>query len=186
MSSQQPSRRTLSRNDLLAVFDKDPRRADEKYAALYQNLMRYFEWNRMREPEDAAQEALQRGFSRLQEGQKITTDNPSAYFFGIARNLVREGWKAKPSVQRENLELPSAPPLFHKLNPSEQKVLLRECLGELRDDEREMLTAYIEGEGESWSQRAGLQQSATRLRIHRIRKRLEKLAGIRADTKNKK
>ena len=86
---------TLSQTQLLAILDPDPGRAEERYVELHQKLVRYFEWNRAAEPEDMAQEALKRGFTRLQQGQKITIDDAAGYFFGIARNLVREGWTAR-------------------------------------------------------------------------------------------
>lgn len=175
---------SLSRSELLAILDPDSQRAEAKYIALHQKLVRYFEWNRAAEPEDMAQEALKRGFVRLQEGQKITVDDPAAYFFGIAHNLVREGWSArKPEPLPEQFEdqqtFPTQPS-FRNLNPSEQAVFLTQCLRGLPGEEFEMLMAYVEGNGEAWGKKAGLEPGALRLRIHRLRKRLEKLASIRA------
>jgi len=177
---------TLSRIELLTVLDPDPGQAEAKYIDLHQKLVRYFEWNRSAEPEDMAQEALKRGFTRLHEGQKITTDNPAAYFFGIARNLVREGWSLRRTEQLpqqlEDHPLFTVKPSFQTLNPSEQAVFLQQCLRGLPKDEFEMLMAYVEGNGEAWGQKAGVEPGALRLRIHRLRKRLEKLARIRAST----
>jgi DNA-directed RNA polymerase specialized sigma24 family protein len=62
---------------MLNILDSDPGRAEKKYRELCQKLTRYFEWNRQTDPEDLAQEALKRGFDRLQEGQKITVDDPA-------------------------------------------------------------------------------------------------------------
>jgi DNA-directed RNA polymerase specialized sigma24 family protein len=182
MSSEQSKPVTLSQNQLLAVFDSDPKRAEERYRELHQKLVRYFEWNQAADPEDMAQEALKRGITRLQEGQRITTDDPAGYFFGIARNLVREGWNARKTEPLEDQPLPSAQPSFRSLNPSEQAIFLRQCLRTLPKDDMEMLIAYVEGNGEAWGQRAGLEPGALRLRIHRLRKRLESLAGAKAIT----
>ncbi|HZR28716.1 MAG TPA: hypothetical protein VFA71_08035 [Terriglobales bacterium] len=186
MSAEECKPVPLSRTELLAIFDSDSRKAEEKYVELYRKLVRYFEWNRTAEPEDLAQEALKRGFVRLQEGQKITVGDPAAYFFGIARNLVREGWSTrKPEPLPEHFEdqqaIP-AQPSFRNLNPSEQAVFLTQCLRDLPGDEFEMLMAYVEGNGEAWGKKAGLEPGALRLRVHRLRKRLEKLASIRAST----
>lgn len=186
MSRQEQGPLTLSRDELLAIFDSDPGRAEEKYIELYQNLVRYFECNRNLEPQDMAQEALKRGFARLQEGTKITTDNPAGYFFGVARNLLRESWTVRSQEPLEEQELPIGTSLFHDLNSSEQLVLLRECLNDLPPQELEMLMAHVEGEGETWSRKAGLRPSVLRLRIYRIRRRLERLASIRATTSPKK
>src|SRR5262249_1229567 len=178
MAQEQLQRRAgprLSTNDLLVIFDSDPERAGDKYIELYQNLVRYFEWNRKADAEDLAQETLKRGFSRLQGGQKITTTEPAAYFFGIARNLVREEWRARKHDQFDTDDQPSSPSPFHNLDAAEQRVLLKECIRELSQEEFAMLLAYLEGDGDSLAQKTGLQPGTLRLRIHRIRKRLEKL-----------
>ena len=180
MSRQEFGPSTLSRSELLAIFDSDPRQAEEKYIALYHSLTRYFEWNRKSDPQDMAQEVLKRGFSKLQEGQKITAENPAAYFFGIARNVVREGWKARQHEQLADVDILKPPSSFYNLDPAEQRVFLSECLGRLPNEEFEMLMAYVRGEGEAWSRKAGLQPGALRLRVHRIRRRLEELASLRA------
>ncbi len=173
---------TLSQTQLLAILDPDPGRAEERYVELYQKLVRYFEWNRAAEPEDMAQEALKRGFARLQQGQKITIDDAAGYFFGIARNLVREGWTARKEESLEDQESPAAQPLFRNLNPSEQAVFLRQCLRDLPENDLEMLIAYVEGNGQAWAQKAGLEPGTLRLRIHRLRKTLENMARTRAST----
>jgi predicted kinase len=43
-----------------------------------------------------------------------------------------------------------------------------------------MLLAYLEGDGETLARKTGMRPGALRLRIHRIRKKLEKLVSIRA------
>jgi len=85
-----------SQTELLAIFDSDPDRAEEKYLELFQHLARYFEWNRSQAPEDLAQEAFKRGFAGLQEGREITTGDPGGFFFGIARNLFTRGLACHP------------------------------------------------------------------------------------------
>ncbi len=169
-----------SQREPFAILDSDPTRAGEKYLELFRKLVRYFEWNRSPEPEDMAQETLRRGFSRLREGQKITTDNPAGYFFGIARNLIREGWVARKQQPLEDEQLPRIQPSFYNLNPSEQGIFLKQCLRNLPKNETEMLIAYVEGNGEAWSRKAGLEPGTMRLRIHRLRKRLEKLANAQS------
>jgi DNA-directed RNA polymerase specialized sigma24 family protein len=167
---------SLSQSELLAIMDSHPGRAEEKYLHLFATLVKYFEWNRKPDPEDMAQETLRRAFARFQEGQRITIEDPAGYFFGIARNLIRESWRAPQVEQLEDQEPPRSEPPFHNLTQGEQLVFLRECLGKLPKDEFEMLLAYVEGEGEVWARKAGLPLGAMRMRIHRIRKRLESVA----------
>jgi DNA-directed RNA polymerase specialized sigma24 family protein len=171
----------LSRSQLLAVFDANATRAEERYLELFHKLARYFEWNRKSDPEDLAQEALRRGFNRLQQGQKITAENPESYFFGIARNLIREGWNSRPEEELTTHEQEAAPSSFHNLHQAEQLVFLKECLRELVKEDLQMLIAYVDGDGEAWARKAGMPPATMRSRIHRIRKRLEKLAMFRRE-----
>ena len=166
----------LSQTELLAIFDPNRERAEDKYLDLYHKLVRYFAWNRKFEPEDLAQEALKRGLNRLQQGQKITVQNPESYFFGVARNLLRESWNTQANEPLEDHVPAPVLPLFRNLNREEQAVFLTECLRNLPENELEMLMAYTQGEGEAWARKAGLQPTTLRSRIHRIRKRLENLA----------
>jgi DNA-directed RNA polymerase specialized sigma24 family protein len=143
---------------------------------LFHKLTRYFEWNRKTDPEDLAQEALRRGLNRLQQGQKITAENPESYFFGIARNLIREGWNSRPEEELAAQEQKAVPSSFHNLHLAEQLVFLKECLRELTKKDLQMLLAYVDGDGEAWARKTGMPPATMRSRIHRIRKRLEKLA----------
>jgi DNA-directed RNA polymerase specialized sigma24 family protein len=174
----------MLQDELFAIFDSNPSRAEEKYLELFRKLVRFFEWSRSPEPEDMAQEALRRGFTRLGQGQKITTRDPAGYFFGIARNLVREGWNTREQEQFEEQQLLRLGPSFYNLNPIEQVVFLKQVLHNLSKDEIAMLVAYVEGSGEAWGRKAGLEPGALRLRIHRLRKRLEKLVGSVPRPKN--
>jgi DNA-directed RNA polymerase specialized sigma24 family protein len=165
-----------SRSELLAIFGADALQAEEKCLELFQKLVLYFEWNRRPDPEDLAQETFRRGFTRVQQGQKITAEKPESYFYGIAHNLVREGWSARVSEQLDDQEPVSAPATFHNLTREEQLVFLKECLRDLAKEELIMLVAYLDGEGEAWARKAGIPPATLRTRVHRIRKRLERLA----------
>lgn len=166
----------LSRSQLLAIFDANAERAEEKYVELFHKLSRYFEWNRRSDAEDLAQEALRRGLNRLQQGQKITAENPESYFFGIARNLIRESWNLRPEEELATDKQKPVPSSFHNLHRAEQLVFLKECLRELTKRDLQMLLAYVDGDGDAWARKTGMPPATMRSRIHRIRKRLEKLA----------
>ena len=167
----------LPQTTLLAVFSADQDRAKEKYWALYQKLVRYFGWNRTVDPEDLAQEAFLRGLRRLRQGQEITSENPENYFFGIARNLVRESWRILREEQFACHASEPDPCLFRALNRMEQLVFLKECLHGLAQDDLEMILAYLGGHGDEWAREAGMRPSTLRSRVHRARKRLQHLAG---------
>jgi DNA-directed RNA polymerase specialized sigma24 family protein len=166
----------LPQTTLLAVFSADHDRAKEKYWALYQKLVRYFGWNRTADPEDLAQEVFLRGLRRLRQGQEITVENPENYFFGIARNLVRESWRIFRAEQFAGQASEPDPCLFRALNRMEQLVFLKECLYDLEQEDVELIIAYLRGHGDEWARKAGMRPSTLRSRVHRARKRLEHLA----------
>lgn len=185
-AGMKPKRISLSKNELLAIFDPDTERAEVKYLDLCRSLRRFFEWSHAAEPDDMTQETILRGLTRLHEGQKITTGNPASYFLGIARNLVREKWKSRKQDQLEEDELPGELRVFRGLAPAEQSVYVKECLRELSPEEIDMLVAYTEGEGGDWGLARGLQPGAVRLRVHRLRKRIDDWVKARAGRGTKK
>src|SRR5215471_18471707 len=81
--------------DPLAILDPDPVRAEALFRELRTQLVRFLEWQKCQDPEDAAQEALARGFKRIAEGADTSASGARSYFFGIAKNLVKEGWKSR-------------------------------------------------------------------------------------------
>ena len=75
---------------LLACLDAAPDQAAAKYEELRQSLVTFFAFRNVADPEDLADETLNRVAYRLSEGQEITTGNPSYYFYAVARNVWRE------------------------------------------------------------------------------------------------
>lgn len=172
MSQEEVHLPALSRSELLAIFDSDPERAEGKYRELYQKLTRYFEWSRQPDPEDLAQEALKRGFGRLQKGQRITVDDPACYFFGIARNLLRERAKSRKVEELDEHHMAHGQRLFLGMDTNEQVVFLKQCLRKLPQGDFDLLSAYVEGEAEALGEKIGVSAGTLRMRIYRIRKRL--------------
>lgn len=177
---------TLPSSEWLTLLDSDPSAASDKYSELSRGLVRYFEWNRSFEPEDMAQETLLRGFRRLRDGASITIGDPRGYFWGIAYNVLREGWKPRREVCIDGKDFPISDSEFRQLNRAEQSIFLRECLEALPAKEKEMLVAYAEGQGAEWGGRNGIEPGALRLRIHRLRQKLELQAAEAWEIKTKR
>jgi DNA-directed RNA polymerase specialized sigma24 family protein len=176
----------LPASEWLSLLDSDPTVASEKYSELSRGLVRYFEWNRCLEAEDEAQETLLRGFRRLREGASITVSDPRGYFWGIARNVLREGWKPPREVSIDGRDFPLSDSEFRQLNRAEQSIFLRECLEALPASEKDMLIAYAEGHGAEWGGRNRIEPGALRLRIHRLRQKLERQAAAAWEIKTKR
>ena len=86
-----------------SITDPDLVRAEASSEDLRGQLRRFFEWHRSQDPEDLVQEVLYRALKRLSEGAQVYAADPRSYFFGIARNLLKEGWKS-PRRREEMLD----------------------------------------------------------------------------------
>jgi RNA polymerase sigma factor (sigma-70 family) len=177
---------------LLASLDADRELAAHKYELIRAKLLKYFECRGCLSPEDLADDTINRVARRLYEGRQIQTAEPASYFYGVARNVLREYWV---SPEREFTTLESLPSLMHshtdvlrhQAAESEHRHVehrldrLAACLSQLPAESRELILDYYQGErGERIShrkqmaERLGIPQNALRIRVHRIRERLER------------
>ena len=170
---------------LLAVLDPDPTRAGERYELLRRKLIRFFEWHRCGPAEDQTDQVFDRVGRRLQEGEVIRAENPSSYFYGVARNVLREYWDAQQRERRIALAgATSSPPegSAEAGNAAEDAHdCLERCLGKLSPERRRLIVHYYLGEkGSKIRARRGLADqlqlapNALRLRAFRIREGLER------------
>src|SRR5438132_6489695 len=74
----------------LDSLDADRERAGEKYELLRLKLIKFFEWHDALEPEELADETVNRVARKIYEGEVI--ENLNAYIFGAARQLASE-WR---------------------------------------------------------------------------------------------
>lgn len=159
----------------LAVLDEDPVRAEQKCALLREKLVFYFRKNRVSSPDDLAQEVFLRARNRIEEGQTVYAEHPESYFFGIARNLLREEWK-RAARQEEELpeELPAPAAEAYNI---ERRMLLEDCLRNLEADNCAFLKTYIHEGPERTGLAYGITANAASIRFHRLVARLRAEAG---------
>jgi DNA-directed RNA polymerase specialized sigma24 family protein len=168
---------------LLKRLDPDRDRAGEKYEGLRRRLRRFFEWKGGRHPEEMADEAIDRACRRIAAGEVIRAEDPAQYLLGVARNVLREAWKRDSRAPEEPRDVDRlVDPQVHA-EPStepERFACLQACLGALPPETaRLVLEYYGEGGRERILKRKGLAEalgipgSALRLRLHRVRARLE-------------
>ena len=184
---------------LLALLDADPERAGEKYESIRQALVTFFEYRASRFPEDDADETINRVARRIMEGQEIYTGNPASYFYGVARNVLKEQWDSQRSTSAalEGLR-PLNPVSDDPLDSEKESLRLRErqldclerCLEELAAKDRDLISAYYLGETaikvqnrKQLAARLGIPLNALRIRALRIRERLEACVG-RCDSRS--
>src|SRR5262245_65972612 len=77
-------------DSLLAQLGPDRESAARAYLELRRALFIFFATRGAASPDEMADETINRVARRLSEGERITTENPSNYFYGVARNVWRE------------------------------------------------------------------------------------------------
>jgi DNA-directed RNA polymerase specialized sigma24 family protein len=167
---------------LLALFDADPARAAAHYEALRIRLIRFFAWKGVLTPEDCADGTIDRVARRLAEGEQIRAIEPVRYFHGVARNVLRE-YRARDEREGRHRALwprdALAPP---PTDPTAAALCLDRCLEELAPAERRMVLEYYRSdEGrivhrQAMARALGLTAATLRVRMHRLRVRLEACA----------
>jgi len=169
---------------LLAQLDPDRERAGELYETIRRRLIRLFEWRGCASPEDLADETFNRVARKLAEGVKLHSADPYSYFCGVAhlrfKEVSRSAARERKAIDAHgDLLLPTALPVVPEEEPGNRRLdCLRQCLAALQPDQRELVLRYHTGDGnirnrKALSQELGIPMNALRIRVHRVRRRLE-------------
>lgn len=172
---------------LLARLDADPERAWQAYSELRLALLTYFQHNHCVDPEQLADETLDR-IARKPEGVEIA--NVAEFAFGVARNVRREAHRR--SALRTGLdeltrhdEGKSREPspedtIVDKMEMTRRSACLKHCLGKLTPDERLLFQQYhpdecdaLDEHRQHLAQAMGVSWTSLRMRVSRIRRKLE-------------
>ncbi|MBL8208608.1 MAG: sigma-70 family RNA polymerase sigma factor [Blastocatellia bacterium] len=175
---------------LLVRLDADRDQASIKYEELRLSLITYFATRGAADPNELADETLNRVAYRLAEGQVIMVNNPIYYALAVARNIWREQL-AQPFKTVSLTTFTDAPQVqvvspedllleFEQRLRTDQKYdCFRHCLAQLSETDHVLLIEYYQGKGQANSknrqalaQRFGLTLGSLRNRISRIRDRL--------------
>jgi RNA polymerase sigma factor (sigma-70 family) len=159
----------------LVVLDPDPVRAEASYRELRSQLVKFFECQKCFEPEEAVQETLARGFKRIAGGVDTSTAGARSYFFGIAKNLVKEGWKSHREELLDPADWERRPSSGRHLERVEARLALSQYLGQLRAPERQLIVRYYTEDRVALCRELGVTAGNLRVMAHRIRRKLEEL-----------
>ena len=164
---------------LLRAFSSDEKAAASAYSKLRDSLVRFFELKGDRDSEQSADETLDRVSSKL--GGDLLIEDLTKYSFGVARLVALENFrkiqgeeKALRSYQAEN---------SHHVVDDETDGFskMRDCFGQLSLSDRELLHRYfadmlrseLDEERRKLADTLGVSQNNLRLKIFRLRRRLE-------------
>jgi DNA-directed RNA polymerase specialized sigma24 family protein len=178
---------TLNRSalqGLLSSLDADEQRAALQYEQLRQRLIIFFSGRRCIDPEERADDTLDRISRRIDEGEQIRDVTRFAY--GVARLVLSESFKR---VRRRDRLLTwlagsddSARPNDAAEAPGTDDSVdcIRRCASHLKPEDRDLIFRYYESAGREQQEerkqlaaRLDVSPVALRLRAHRIRRVLE-------------
>jgi DNA-directed RNA polymerase specialized sigma24 family protein len=168
---------------LLAILDRDRDRAGEKYQAIRASLLRMFECRGCRTPEQMADETIDRVSRRIEEGETVRAEDPTAYFYGVARHVLKEYFT---NLRTTESALGSRAPSQNDISDPSQELLsarldcLEGCVAQLPQENREIIIRYYSleksekiADRRDLARALGLSPEALRMRAVRIRRILE-------------
>ena len=159
---------------LLAWLGTEREEAGRRYEEIRRSLIKIFVSRGCREPEDLADETINRVAKKLNEIEATYAGDRSLYFYGVAKKLHLEYVKKKP--------VPAPPPQVESEEPVDERGLtcLQHCIGLLTSDNRNLILQYYrEEKGAKIDNRKllaeglGIALNALRIRAHRIRSSLQ-------------
>ncbi|MDX2032477.1 MAG: sigma-70 family RNA polymerase sigma factor [Blastocatellia bacterium] len=167
---------------LLSAFHDDRERAGEEYEKLRRVLVTFFDWRGCRSPEELADETFNRVARRLEEGEVVR--NVADYCHGVARRLVFEAIPAQNKLQDDPDDFQHISAKIEdpdELQDRERRYAAFErCLGKLSDEDRALVIGYYQTEKRAKidnrvaiAQSLGVNLNSLRVRVHRIRAKLE-------------
>jgi DNA-directed RNA polymerase specialized sigma24 family protein len=169
---------------LLVLLDPDRPKALEIYFQSRTMLIRFFAWRGYDQPEELADETLDRVVAKLATGAVVERKAVRSYILGVARKVFLEAMRRR-LIEREVLaDLKST--AGRALTPASEEGLLASllhCLDQITTGERRLIRRYYEGDSvervrirQDLADELGVPLNALRIRAYRIRKRLEDCA----------
>jgi RNA polymerase sigma factor (sigma-70 family) len=167
---------------ILAWLNPDRDMAATIYVQLQHDLAKVFTWNRCPDPEGLTDEVFDRVARKVHHLRQTFVGDPKLYFYGVARNLIKE----IPKKAKTQLPLEGTEPASNPLEDVEEEAAmireecLRKCLQKLSEDKRELIIAYYTKEKQAKidhrteiAQRLGISVETLRVKAFRIRGTLE-------------
>jgi RNA polymerase sigma factor (sigma-70 family) len=131
-------------DSLLSWLDADRELAGRKYETIRSGLIRIFVSRGLNDAEDLADETINRVMLRLPSIRKNYKGEPACYFYGVARNIIRECRKRK-EFAAGIVDVRIDP----QADASEEHDILGHCLNCLSVSKRNLILDYYLYEGHS-------------------------------------
>lgn len=169
---------------LLLLLDSNRDRAAVKFENVRRRLIFYFLWRGCSTPEDLVDRTVDRVSGKLVEGVEI--ENVEAFWFGVARMVLKEHWTARGKQPASIVDLPkdrepSIDPAMRERDreaarfEEDKNECMRACLQRLPENDRNLMIAYCGGEDkEQVAISQGAKLPNLRVKVHRLRTKLRK------------
>jgi len=174
-------------DELLAWLDPNRAEAGAKYEAIRHSLIRIFTWRGIAAAEDMADEVMNRVAHNIFKVKPGYVGDPALYFYSVGNNLIMEQWRKKslhvPLTEADGQITPPNPSVEEEQadDCEREYECLSLCVQQLEPDKRALILAYYEKEKQAkidhrkaLAQQEKVDLNALRVRVHRIRARLEK------------
>jgi len=164
---------------LLAWLDPDRGKAGQKYEVIRAGLIRIFVSKGFSDAEDLADTVMNRVMKKLPEIRDGYVGDRTRYFFGVARNIVRE------TQRRREIATEEVPEFSNDVEShSDEYDCLVKCLRFLSREKRALILDYHIYDGRDkvvhhrdMASELGISEGALRGRAHHLRGNLEKCVG---------
>jgi len=154
---------------LLDWLDSDRDLAARKYELIRSRLIKIFVCRGCSEPEDLADETIDRVARKLHEIEAGFIGDPARYFYGVANKVHLEYLRKKPAP-------PAPPPADDSDEVEREYSCLERCMEKLTTDNRALVLQYYQEERQAkidhrkqLADRLGIALNALRIRACRIR-----------------
>lgn len=158
---------------LLAWLHPDRNEAGKKYEDIRRRLIKIFTCRGCCEPEDLADESINRVIIRLKDISATYTGDPALYFYGVANKVHQEFLRKRP--------IPRPPVVIDESTDLENEyACLEKCIETLTPNNRELVIQYYQEEKRAkiehrkqLAEQMGIALNALRIRAHRLRTALQ-------------
>lgn len=170
-------------DELLAWLDSNREVAGQEYEEIRSSLVKIFAWRKCGDAEGLADQTINIVAHKLAHIKDTYEGKPKAYFYGVARKLIKECDKSKTlTVALEEAKSYDTWIADESKEDLEREdFCLRHCLEQLSLSNRKLIIEYHEKEGQTkidlrkeMAQRLGIDLNALRVRMYRIRTTLGK------------
>ena len=168
-------------DEILAWLHRDRDEAANIYVQLRNDLTKIFAWNRCADPDGLTDEVFDRVAQKVHDVRQNFQGDPKLFFYGVARNLIRESPKrAKKQISLEDTDLPALEAVAEDESATRREECLDLCLQKLSVEKRELILRYYAKEKQAkidhrteLARQLRISVETLRVRVYRIRGTLE-------------